>query len=205
MPSLRRTLSSPSVRLSPYSNPSSSSTINQANRQQGGGHGPRRSLGSETGGRRVLADIDWWTVHAGQMFTPGHVSPSQVQDTEDDDQAEQEPPVNTITLAAAVPEDEFIAPNTLWHTALPGSGIGAFTELAQVPYAFAGLVSPGPLLSFVYRGPYAKRASLHRVFKLVRGELPYVYCILFIPDGGLGLLRHHVIVDLQLRFRCGSS
>ena len=55
MPSLRRTLSTPAVRSSPYS--TSSSTTRQT---------PRRSSGSETAGRRVLADIDWWLVTEGQ-------------------------------------------------------------------------------------------------------------------------------------------
>ncbi|KAF8809032.1 hypothetical protein BYT27DRAFT_7136596 [Phlegmacium glaucopus] len=56
MPSLRRTLSSPSVRSSPYSN----GTLVA----RGSGH--RRSSGSETTNRRVLADIEWWKVTDGQ-------------------------------------------------------------------------------------------------------------------------------------------
>ena len=58
MPSLRRTLSSPSVRSSPYSNGSLAA--------RGGGH--RRSSGSETTNRRVLADIEWWKVTDGQCY-----------------------------------------------------------------------------------------------------------------------------------------
>lgn len=55
MPSLRRTASSPAVpRSSPYT---------LAVR---GNAAHRRSSGSETSGRRVLADIDWWTVTEGQ-------------------------------------------------------------------------------------------------------------------------------------------
>jgi hypothetical protein len=56
MPSLRRTLSSPSVRSSPYSNGLLAA--------RGGGH--RRSSGSETSNRRVLAEIEWWKVTDGQ-------------------------------------------------------------------------------------------------------------------------------------------
>ncbi|TFK42287.1 hypothetical protein BDQ12DRAFT_675951 [Crucibulum laeve] len=59
MPSLRRTASSPSVRSSPYSSSSSASVATR-------GHGHRRSSGSETTGRRVLADIEWWRVTDGQ-------------------------------------------------------------------------------------------------------------------------------------------
>ncbi|KAI0273591.1 hypothetical protein BC834DRAFT_966095 [Gloeopeniophorella convolvens] len=58
MPSLRRTLSSPSVRASPY--PSSLGMLH--NRP----HGRRRSSGSDVSSRRVLADVDWWRVADGQ-------------------------------------------------------------------------------------------------------------------------------------------
>jgi hypothetical protein len=56
MPSLRRTASTPVVRASPYS----SSPL----AARGNGH--RRSSGSETSNRRVLADIEWWRVTEGQ-------------------------------------------------------------------------------------------------------------------------------------------
>ncbi|KDR73642.1 hypothetical protein GALMADRAFT_142105 [Galerina marginata CBS 339.88] len=56
MPSLRRTASSSAVRSSPYSN--------GAVAARGNGH--RRSSGSETTNRRVLADIEWWRVTDGQ-------------------------------------------------------------------------------------------------------------------------------------------
>ncbi|KAH8106804.1 hypothetical protein BXZ70DRAFT_903631 [Cristinia sonorae] len=134
MPSLRRTFSSPSVvRPSPYS--TSSSSTNQASRQ--GGFGPRRSLGSETGGRRVLADIDWWTVHAGQIFTPGYAPPAQLQDGEDDPQNEQEFPINNVNTAATPSVSEATPLTAVWHTDLPGSGAGASIEAEplHVPYA----------------------------------------------------------------------
>lgn len=56
MPSLRRAVSSPFVRSSPYSN---GTTV-----ARGSGH--RRSSGSETTNRRVLADIEWWKVTDSQ-------------------------------------------------------------------------------------------------------------------------------------------
>ena len=68
MPSLRRTLSSPSVRSSPYSY-SSSPSSSLLTRQ--GSHGPRRSSGSDTTQRRVLVDIDWWRVEEGQRELRG--------------------------------------------------------------------------------------------------------------------------------------
>lgn len=54
MPSLRRFPSSPTVRHAPYS--SASARVRRC----------RRSAPSETSGRRVLADIAWWTVTDGQ-------------------------------------------------------------------------------------------------------------------------------------------
>lgn len=63
MPSLRRTVSSPSVRSSPY--PSLSSGNGGAVRTGGNGH--RRSSGSDIASRRVLADIEWWRVTVGQQ------------------------------------------------------------------------------------------------------------------------------------------
>ncbi|KAG9318545.1 hypothetical protein JVU11DRAFT_636 [Chiua virens] len=56
MPSLRRSFSSPSVRSSPYLSSPTTRT-----RQS-----PRRSSGSTTAERRVLADIEWWRVYDGQ-------------------------------------------------------------------------------------------------------------------------------------------
>ncbi|KAF9448014.1 hypothetical protein P691DRAFT_801424 [Macrolepiota fuliginosa MF-IS2] len=57
MPSLRRTASSPVVRSSPYSSSLSSTAVRARN---------NRRAASETVGRRVLADIDWWRVTEGQ-------------------------------------------------------------------------------------------------------------------------------------------
>jgi len=64
MPSLRRTISSPSVRSSPYR--ALSSSLSSGLAQRNSGHGFRRSSGSDTSTRKVLADIEWWRVVAGQ-------------------------------------------------------------------------------------------------------------------------------------------
>jgi hypothetical protein len=64
MPSLRRTFSVPSVRASPYRGLSSSSSSVPA--QRNNQHAHRRASGSDTGTRRVLADIEWWRVVDGQ-------------------------------------------------------------------------------------------------------------------------------------------
>ncbi|KAJ7632772.1 hypothetical protein FB45DRAFT_514710 [Roridomyces roridus] len=68
MPSLRRSYSSPSVRSAPYS---------PGPAPRGSGH--RRSTGSETTIRRVLADIEWWRVADGQ-----HEVPEQEAEEQDD-------------------------------------------------------------------------------------------------------------------------
>ncbi|KAF8891307.1 hypothetical protein BD779DRAFT_1468891 [Infundibulicybe gibba] len=78
MPSLRRTLSSPSVRSSPYPtaiSSSSSSSSSSSGIAQGNG---RRRASTETGSRRVLADIDWWTVTAGQLDESGDQNQTDV-------------------------------------------------------------------------------------------------------------------------------
>ncbi|KAJ7087883.1 hypothetical protein C8R44DRAFT_893118 [Mycena epipterygia] len=64
MPSLRRTLSSPSVRTASAPYPAMLSPSTPGPRTHGNGH--RRSTGSETSNRRVLADIEWWRVADGQ-------------------------------------------------------------------------------------------------------------------------------------------
>lgn len=74
MPSLRRTASSPSVRLAPYS---------YLSPQVARGHGHRRSSGSETSNRRVLADIEWWKVTDGQCDT--NVDQESEDSTRDDE------------------------------------------------------------------------------------------------------------------------
>ncbi|KAF6763787.1 hypothetical protein DFP72DRAFT_483395 [Ephemerocybe angulata] len=77
MPSLRRTVSSPVPRSSPYS-----STLNGVT-ARGSGH--RRSSGSETASRRVLADIEWWRVTEGQC-EPGSGDQEAEEHTSDDAQ-----------------------------------------------------------------------------------------------------------------------
>ena len=70
MPSLRRTSSTSAVRPSPYS------------AARGSGH--RRSSGSDTTTRRVLADIEWWRV------TEGQCDPNFDQETEDRNRGSQD-------------------------------------------------------------------------------------------------------------------
>ncbi|KAF8511008.1 hypothetical protein BU17DRAFT_97608 [Hysterangium stoloniferum] len=66
---LRRSASSPSVRVAPYSFPlssSSSSTRRRRGTSDAAHPNPRRVVSDSTCPRRVLADIEWWRVIQGQ-------------------------------------------------------------------------------------------------------------------------------------------
>lgn len=114
MPSLRRTLSSPTVRSSPYSYSSSSSSL--LTRQ--GSHGPRRSSGSDTIQRRVLADIDWWRVEEGQRELRGlpplarPVDANHENPNADTEREHETGSLTSVSIMTDVP---------LWQPA-PGSG-----------------------------------------------------------------------------------
>ncbi|KIM65336.1 hypothetical protein SCLCIDRAFT_542502 [Scleroderma citrinum Foug A] len=78
MPSLRRSASSPSVRSSPYPLSLSSASA-LSSRARMGGQQPRRSSGSDTSERRVLADIEWWRVADGQCPPTPDTDQDEVQ------------------------------------------------------------------------------------------------------------------------------
>lgn len=86
MPSLRRTISSPSVRSSPYPAVLSNASNSGAGRVHG--HGHRRSSGSETSGRRVLADIEWWRVVDGQRDADTEPESEERERDQDRDQGQ---------------------------------------------------------------------------------------------------------------------
>ncbi len=129
MPSLRRTLSSPSVRSSPYY-PTSSSHPTRL-----GARSPRRSSGSDTLNRRVLADIDWWRVEESQHEVRGLALHEPLRDTtpsadEDElDQEEREPAPSQNTPPSPPTHHLGAAPTTLWHN-VPGAGSDAFESVA---------------------------------------------------------------------------
>ncbi|KIL70004.1 hypothetical protein M378DRAFT_176047 [Amanita muscaria Koide BX008] len=100
MPSLRRTYSSPVVRSSPYSY-SSSSVLYNASRAQGG-HGHRRSSGSDSSTRRVLADIEWWRVADGQRLDHG-TDDYQVDEDRNTDQRGHLPEQSGSSVVATAP------------------------------------------------------------------------------------------------------
>ncbi|RPD66408.1 hypothetical protein L226DRAFT_566845 [Lentinus tigrinus ALCF2SS1-7] len=129
MPSLRRTLSSPSVRSSPYSYPSLQSANSHPTRA--GDRQPRRSSGSDTSNRRVLADIDWWIVQDGQREVAGPFGGEGDPDEQVAAENEQVRPVGanvTVEDAVAVP------PPAVATTVVAASAMGAFeTEIVSSP------------------------------------------------------------------------
>ena len=85
MPSLRRTSSHPTLRSSPYG---------PTQRTQHP-YPHRRSSGPETARRRILADIDWWTVSDGQVpaATEVQTQPITATQQERDQNVHAEAPV----------------------------------------------------------------------------------------------------------------
>jgi len=127
MPSLRRTLSTSSVRSSPY--PTSLGVA------QGRGHGPRRSSDSETSSRRVLADIDWWRVIDGQR------SPDADAGTQDDSGEREGAELQGPLVPARVLDD------TLRGAVLPtGPAAQSSAERPSTPVASV-VVARGHILS----------------------------------------------------------
>lgn len=122
MPSLRRTLSAPS-RSSPYSSSTQTRTSPRS---------PRRSSGSDTANRRVLADIDWWRVEEGQREVRG-LSPDEqlrpatpASDEEEVDQEERAPSPVAATLFTAPSHNSGSSTDLpLWHN-VPGAGWDTF-------------------------------------------------------------------------------
>ncbi|KAH7906376.1 hypothetical protein BJ138DRAFT_642109 [Hygrophoropsis aurantiaca] len=157
MPSLRRSFSSPSVRSSPYPTVHSNSSTN--GRIRANEHGARRSSGSATSERRVLADIEWWRV----TDTQREVVPDEEERDQEDDPAQtlhgftgrvltlsgdggdfrpQTPPLPTLhshptfgILQSLAPTNEFaalsIAPNS--PTRRRHSRDSSFSSLSSTP------------------------------------------------------------------------
>ncbi|KAI0093971.1 hypothetical protein BDY19DRAFT_902660 [Irpex rosettiformis] len=162
MPSLRRTLSAPS-RSSPYSSSTQTRT---------GSRSPRRSSGSDTANRRVLADIDWWRVEEGQREVRGLSFEDQLRpatpssDEEELDQEERAPsPVAASLFQAPTHNVGSDTDLPLWHN-VPGAGWDAFDgfELpsadvsSQDPFEMPSTLQQFAALSLNPVG----RASLHR-------------------------------------------
>ncbi|KAH9043274.1 hypothetical protein EDB85DRAFT_1885629 [Lactarius pseudohatsudake] len=87
MPSLRRTLSTPSVRVSPYP-----SLISRSQRPH------RRSSGSDLSARKVLGDIDWWRVADGQREKNEEEEGGEGEGDEEGDEATSVPVVDATTV-----------------------------------------------------------------------------------------------------------
>ena len=146
MPSLRRIVSAPVSRSSPYSHTCASSVPSSPLSTRAGSRDPRRPSGTETSERRVLADLDVWRIEASQREVRGLApyellrAPSPASSEEDEvDQEERDPVPSaltaTTTVAPAPAEDEeVLAP--LWNTA-PGSGSNALEDTTSLHFDFA--------------------------------------------------------------------
>ncbi|KAJ7510032.1 hypothetical protein B0H11DRAFT_2414537 [Mycena galericulata] len=131
MPSLRRSLSSPSVRSAPY--PALLSPV-LGPRTNGSGH--RRSTGSETSIRRVLADIEWWRVADGQR----DALPEQESEEHDDLDPEQEGdllvsevPVPSVNGAAGELGAEHPSVPVHWSPVSPEMPVDEMAALSIAP------------------------------------------------------------------------
>ena len=144
MPSLRRSVSAPVSRSSPYSHSCTPTTPSSSPSTRASPRGPRRPSGSDTIERRVLADLDLWRIEASQREVRGLApfellrAPSPASSEEDEvDQEERDPsPSSPTVTAVTVPavDEEVQAP--LWHT-VPGSGSSAFEDVTPLHLDFA--------------------------------------------------------------------
>ncbi|KAF7363582.1 hypothetical protein MSAN_01014900 [Mycena sanguinolenta] len=132
MPSLRRTMSTPSVRPAPYAVLSPTA----APRVHGSGH--RRSTGSETNGRRILADIEWWRVADGQRDV---VSEQELEEQDLDPDQEDDLLPNQVA-AVPVPNGadgelgvDTASPLAHWVPHVPGTQEMPVVEMAALSIA----------------------------------------------------------------------
>ncbi|KAK7020484.1 hypothetical protein R3P38DRAFT_3318609 [Favolaschia claudopus] len=135
MPSLRRTLSTPSVRPAPYVLQSASTTGSRTN--GGSGH-HRRSTGSELNpGRRVLADIDWWRVADGQRDVAERELEEQDLDPEQEDTILPDQVAAVPIPSGAGDEFGVDRPTTpaLWVPYVPGAQEVPVSQMAALSIA----------------------------------------------------------------------
>ncbi|KAL4254094.1 hypothetical protein ABKN59_002490 [Abortiporus biennis] len=130
MPSLRRTLSTPAARLSPYSYSSANSSSTMT-RPAGGN--PRRSSGSAIAERRVLADLDWWRVQEGQHdlrgYSPADFIGAAPSVTDPEHEQEQVPAADVLVDALAVTNNR----TPIWNS-LPGAGADAGVDDSHLSF-----------------------------------------------------------------------
>ena len=134
MPSLRRTSSHPSLRSSPYG---------PTQRTQHP-YPHRRSSGPETTRRRVLADIDWWTVSDGQVpaATEFQAQPATATGQEQDENTHVEAPVLDRTQSEPptvedVEESIFREDSPVVHTTI---SVSRCQPIAGCPWLVSSLV-----------------------------------------------------------------
>ena len=139
MPSLRRTSSHPSLRSSPYG---------PTQRTQHP-YPHRRSSGpAETTRRRVLADIDWWTVSDGQIPAATEVQTITATEQEQDENVHVEAPVLERTqpeppTVEDVEESALREESPVVHTTISVSNRPPIVPIRVSSYIFFSSI-PGP-------------------------------------------------------------
>ncbi|KAF8586556.1 hypothetical protein K439DRAFT_945168 [Ramaria rubella] len=113
---IRRSVSSPSVRLAaaPYPSPTSSAFPTSSSTTASARPQRRRRGASDATSRRVLADIEWWRVMQGQQEEEPEAEPENETEAEDDagaaddvEQGRREPmPLSPRTQRLRTPERE---------------------------------------------------------------------------------------------------
>ncbi|KAK7693768.1 hypothetical protein QCA50_003340 [Cerrena zonata] len=187
MPSLRRTLSSPTVRSSPYSYSSPSSSL--LTRQ--GSHGPRRSSGSDTIQRKVLADIDWWRVEESQREVrglPPLARPADANHQNADAEHEYESETGSLSSVSIMTDVP------LWQPA-PGSGgamheseLSLFSSVLSTETESAVSNSPESLSPQFAALSLSSRVNAHR--RLVSSSASSISSVESTPTSLLSPLAH---------------
>ncbi|KIJ35713.1 hypothetical protein M422DRAFT_782411, partial [Sphaerobolus stellatus SS14] len=139
---LRRSASSPSVRVAPYSYPVSTPTSSSSPRRRRRGASdaaspafPRRLPSDSAAPRRVLAEIDWWRVVEGQREVDEH-------DNGGDDEHHVEDDTTGDDVVARVSTPEPRSPRSLYpvqedaddHDALPHAHTHAHDDFSYSSY-----------------------------------------------------------------------
>jgi hypothetical protein len=149
MPSLRRTVSSPSVRASPYPSALSAANSSYINGASALRRGPRRTA-SDSYRRRVLADIEWWRVLDGQ-----HVEEQESGLVQDQAHDPQQPGLEeTESLAGDGEQAQLLRPSAPVDQTASYTITSEVRLFSSVAYHCISLNYPAQTLSIV--SPFAE-------------------------------------------------
>lgn len=98
------------------------------NRARGNG-GHRRPSGSDSAGRRVLADIEWWRVVDGQCLAdPGH-------DDEDVGPADRDPDQVPLHISESSPPPQYSEVDTSFVPVTWDASLAESSEVCELDFA----------------------------------------------------------------------